>query len=195
MVSDIDPIRKRLEAGELKAQLVSRAVPGRFNVAEKGKGPHAAHMKEIDESFPRVNFEQTLTRLLTLLNYQVDAAKEDSKGMEISTVEEMLEWAKAELEARLEGKEAKANPHKKCRAEQKCGNGEHPLFRWFEEFKFPGRESHLPSDPECAECSRKITYSDGYWACGYPDVNRSSDCNRVYHKDCKRPKEAGEEQK
>lgn len=69
MISDLTQIKKRLENGELKAQLVSCAVPGKFTVAEKGKGPHAALMKEIDEAFPRANFEQTLTRLLTMLNY------------------------------------------------------------------------------------------------------------------------------
>jgi hypothetical protein len=43
-------------------------------------------MKEIDEAFPRANFEQTLTRLLTMLNYRVDAAKEHNKDKEIAAV-------------------------------------------------------------------------------------------------------------
>lgn len=64
-------------------------------------------MKEIDEAFPRANFEQTLTRLLTMLNYRVDAAKEHNKDKEIAAVIQQLEAAKAELEARLGGEEAK----------------------------------------------------------------------------------------
>jgi hypothetical protein len=63
-------------------------------------------MKEIDEAFPRANFEQTLTRLLTMLNYQVDAAKADNERTALATVKGQLEAAKTELEARLLGEES-----------------------------------------------------------------------------------------
>jgi hypothetical protein len=61
--------KKQLESGELKAKLASRPTVANMFIEGFGKGgtaavPQSKLMKEIDEAFSPITFEQTVTRIL-----------------------------------------------------------------------------------------------------------------------------------
>lgn len=90
IVVDVEGIRKKALDSSIIGKLASKATGASSFLDSAGSGEGSSLCREIDASFNSVTFENTISKILFLLNLRLDELKaKDSRGY-MATMKDML---------------------------------------------------------------------------------------------------------